>query len=248
MFYTSNLLNFLKSKKESIICYSIYIIIRLCILFTIFQSTKINPLIISLVVWVAIVQYFTFKRSNLMLAYIVDFLFIQYYKLTTSKNVTSSMTSKLQIWARNITYTYKIEKLEKEGSLLKPKLNSMLQLIKDMHKKFGISNDVQSRLSKEEKAFRVACLREEIEEFFQSENIEDEADALIDEIVFCLGSLERMGLLEKTERMFNEVMKANLSKEIGGATKKRDGKNSFSLDLVKHKNWKSPDLLSIINN
>lgn len=246
MFYMSNLLNFLKSKKEFIFCSLIYWLLIIPLFSIIKYNVITAPTLITFFIFWKSLDYFTFNRSNLMLAYIVDFLFIQYYKLRTPKNVQSSMTNKLQIWARNITHNYKIEKLEKEGSLLKPKLNSMLQLIKDMHKKFGISNDVQSRLSKEEKAFRVACLREEIREFEESENIADELDGILDCVVFCFGTLERMGLLEISEESFNRIMTANLQKELGGS-KKREGTPAFSIDLKKPKNFKPPKFDDLLN-
>lgn len=135
-----------------------------------------------------------------------------------------------------------------EINITEKQSNTLLSLIKEMHTKFKINNDNNPvRLSTDEKVFRSACLQEELNEFNEAATIEDEADALLDLIVFSLGTLERMGLLEKTEEMFLEVMKANLAKEVGG-TKKREGTPAFSIDLTKPKGWTAPDLKSIIED
>lgn len=46
------------------------------------------------------------KKIKYFIAYAIDFVFIQYYKLTTPKNVHSNMKNKLQIWARNIVNNF----------------------------------------------------------------------------------------------------------------------------------------------
>ena len=124
--------------------------------------------------------------------------------------------------------------------------NELLTLIKQMHSKFGISNDKQTLLSEEEKTFRVACLKEEIREFEESETMADSIDALIDLCVFAIGTVERMGCLEIFEECFKRVMTANMSKSIGNATKEREGTKSFQLDLVKPVDFKAPNFDDLI--
>lgn len=120
-------------------------------------------------------------------------------------------------------------------------LNSMLELIKEMHKKFGITSD-QVLFSGDEKLFRLKCLQEEIDEYEVAIKKEDELDALVDLVVFALGTAERQGMLDVFEEAFNRVMNANLMKHVG-ANKKRD---SFAIDLVKPKGWTAPDLSDLV--
>jgi len=119
----------------------------------------------------------------------------------------------------------------------------MLKQIKKMHEKFNITCE-KIEFSHKEKEFRICAMQEELNEYIDAEKKEDELDALIDLIVFALGTAERQGFLNIFEKAFNRVMKANMMKNIG-TNKKR---NSFQLDLVKPKNWKAPILTDLIEN
>ena len=57
--------------------------------------------------------------------------------------------------------------------------NDMLQKIKDMHQKFGITNE-HVGFTKEEKNFRITALQEELDEYSDASTKEDELDALVD--------------------------------------------------------------------
>lgn len=128
-----------------------------------------------------------------------------------------------------------------------PQLSEMTSLIKCMHEKFGINYEGNPRLLDfNEMKFRHAGMKEEIEEFEDAwheigktdlEKIEEQFDAVIDNIVFALGTLERMGLLHVFEEGFTRVMEANMQKELGPNNKR----GSFSLDLRKPEGWKAPD-------
>jgi predicted HAD superfamily Cof-like phosphohydrolase len=109
----------------------------------------------------------------------------------------------------------------------------------EMHKKFGISNieSDPARLSAEEKEFRVKALTEELAEFITAETLEDDIDAIIDLVVFALGTLERMGV--DFYAHWNIVMAANMAKEICGEAKK--SKRGFAFDLCKPKGWQPPN-------
>ena len=126
--------------------------------------------------------------------------------------------------------------------------NLMLLKIKEMHTKFGISQNSQIRLSQEEKQFRINCMLEEIQEYADSDNLKDELDALLDVIIFAMGTLERQGLLEVSMEAFNRIMKANLKKEIGTASKERQGGPAFKLDLVKPAGWEEPNFDDLIQD
>ena len=114
--------------------------------------------------------------------------------------------------------------------------DTSFELIKLMHQKFGISNsEGPTRLSDEERSFRIIAMQEELDEFIASESLVDEYDALLDLIVFAMGTLERMGLPFYSG--FKEVMACNMSKSLGGNAKRGD----FQLDLVKPADFVGPE-------
>ena len=113
----------------------------------------------------------------------------------------------------------------------------IMGLVKAMHQKFGLAGDGQPwHLEPHEKAFRVKALQEELDEYNMANTLVDEYDALLDLIVFAVGTLDRQGLplLEG----FEKVMKANMAKEVGQNGEKRGG---FKRDLVKPKGWVGPE-------
>jgi predicted HAD superfamily Cof-like phosphohydrolase len=123
--------------------------------------------------------------------------------------------------------------------------SEIMTLVKAMHKKFGLENLTgPTYLGIDEKQFRVAALKEELEEYERASDLVDEYDALLDMIVFAVGTLDRQGLplLEG----FKHVMDANMAKELGQNGNKRGG---FKRDLVKPAGWQSPEpkLCRIIN-
>jgi len=114
--------------------------------------------------------------------------------------------------------------------------------IKEMHKKFGIAHDgPPQHLPFDEKAFRVACLMEELNEYAEADSFVGEYDALIDLIVFAFGTLERHGY--PADKGFASVMAANLKKEVGNNPNKSDeGRSAYKgVDLVKPKGWVGPE-------
>jgi hypothetical protein len=114
----------------------------------------------------------------------------------------------------------------------------IMGLVKAMHAKFGLTSTigVPWHLEPHEKAFRVKALQEELDEYNAATTLVDEYDALLDLIVFAVGTLDRQGLplLEG----FEKVMKANMAKEVGQNGEKRGG---FKRDLVKPKGWVGPE-------
>lgn len=120
--------------------------------------------------------------------------------------------------------------------------NSMLVKVKGMHTQFGITSEDLPTFSQEEKTFRIMAMLEEIEEYACAETIDDELDAIIDLIVFALGTLERQGLLPIAEKSFNRVMVANCNKKLGPNTKR----GSFALDLVKPERWTAPQFRDLL--
>lgn len=117
----------------------------------------------------------------------------------------------------------------------------LLKQVSEMHKKFGITPD-KVTFYQAEKEFRIMCLREEIQEYEDANNPADELDALVDLMVFALGTVDRQGFAHVFEEAFRRVMEANCKKEVG-PNKKRLG---FQIDLVKPEGWTAPDLSDLV--
>jgi hypothetical protein len=99
-----------------------------------------------------------------------------------------------------------------------------------------------AKFSDEEKKFRICAMQEELDKYKEATSKEDELDALVDLVVFALGTAERQGMLEVFTEAYQRVMVANCQKEIGQNQKR----GSFQLDLVKPKGWTAPDLSDLV--
>ncbi len=122
------------------------------------------------------------------------------------------------------------------------KENTFTALVHKMHIKFAMS-PIQVKWTEEEKDFRITCMQEELDEYIDAETREDELDALLDLVVFAIGTADRQGMLQVFEEGFERVMRANCTKEAG--TNKKRG--SFLLDLRKPEGWTAPDLSDLVN-
>ena len=115
-------------------------------------------------------------------------------------------------------------------------INEEFNQVKDFHMKFGSPVSETPVLMQEERAkFRAGFMLEEIQEFIDSENIYEQADAMIDLIYFALGTLVEMGV--KPKEIFDIVQNANMSKlwEDGKAHyREGDGK------VLKPPTWEDP--------
>ena len=115
--------------------------------------------------------------------------------------------------------------------------SKLMDLVKAMHKKFGLENTKGVlHLTKEEKEFRSAAMLEELNEYIAADTLVDQYDALLDLIVFAVGTLERHGF--PLLAGFEKVMEANMAKEVGQNGEKRGG---FKRDLVKPEGWTAPE-------
>jgi hypothetical protein len=112
-----------------------------------------------------------------------------------------------------------------------------MDLVKAMHAKFGLENTKGVlHLTKEEKEFRSVAMLEELNEYIAADTLVDQYDALLDLIVFAVGTLERHGF--PLLAGFEKVMEANMAKELGQNGEKRGG---FKRDLVKPEGWTAPE-------
>ena len=82
---------------------------------------------------------------------------------------------------------------------------------------------------------RLAMMSEELDELRAAETPEDRVDALIDLLVFTVGTIELAGV--DLQKAFNTVMEANMAKVPGTVT--RDG--ITGQDLIKPDGWVAPD-------
>lgn len=115
--------------------------------------------------------------------------------------------------------------------------NTLIKQLHTMHTKFGLDYNGEPRhLSYEEKAFRIAAMQEELNEFAEADDLVGQYDALIDLLVFCVGTMDRMGF--PLQEGFNTVMSCNLAKNVGQNGTKRGG---FKADLVKPEGWQGPE-------
>ena len=122
-------------------------------------------------------------------------------------------------------------------------METFIEDIEEFHDKFNHTyQDYTRPLTRNEKAFRITCLREEIREYEESENLEEELDALVDLVYFALGTAYRHGFDFK--EAWKRVHAANMRKiRAGTASESKRGSN---LDIIKPKNWKKPDLTDIV--
>ena len=115
--------------------------------------------------------------------------------------------------------------------------SKVMGLVKAMHKKFGLENTAGPHdLEEDEKQFRATAMLEELDEYVAATTLVDQYDALLDLIVFAVGTLERHGF--PLLAGFEKVMEANMAKELGQNGEKRGG---FKRDLVKPEGWTAPE-------
>ena len=119
--------------------------------------------------------------------------------------------------------------------------------MQEMHKKYGVNkwmqaekqSDVDIRRFNKFMEFRIGMMQEELDETknaYKENNAEEMVDGIIDLCVFAIGTLEVFGV--DANKAWDEVYKANMSKEVGI---KQGRPNPLGLpDLIKPKGWKGP--------
>lgn len=118
----------------------------------------------------------------------------------------------------------------------------MIELVKNMHRKFGISHEDLSSFTDQERRFRIGAMLEELSEFTTAKTKEDELDALVDLVVFAFGTAERMGFGDVFQDAYERVMRSNLTKELGANNKR----GSFQIDLVKGTDFVRADISDLV--
>lgn len=115
-----------------------------------------------------------------------------------------------------------------------------INTIRKMHQHFNILN---VPFTPEEKQFRIAAMKEELQEYIDANTVHDELDALLDLIIFAIGTIDRQGLSPIAVECFNRIMHANMQKRVGTNQKR----GSFQLDLVKPEGWTAPQFQDLID-
>ena len=114
--------------------------------------------------------------------------------------------------------------------------------IQKMYRQFGLLvYDSPGHLTRRKLQERLECLQEELDEFRQAcntQNLYEQADALIDLVVFALGTAVMLGL--PWQALWDDVLRANLTKARGV------GKRGHAVDLVKPSDWVPPQTLKIL--
>ena len=118
--------------------------------------------------------------------------------------------------------------------------------VKDMnafHEYYGIHDAVDKMDDEKLKQFlifRLAFLKEELDETFDAfgkKDPEEIVDGLIDLCVIAIGTLDLFKV--DAQKAWTEVLRANLSKEVG---EKPERPNPLGLpDLIKPAGWKAPN-------
>lgn len=94
-------------------------------------------------------------------------------------------------------------------------------------------------LTEDQRDWMRNVLEEEAKEFFESMDVVEQIDALIDSIYFAIGGFCRMGLKKDQVRaIFEFVHTANMKKAAG---KKKGRVHGDTKDATKPEGWKSPE-------
>ena len=111
------------------------------------------------------------------------------------------------------------------------------QQVKEFHTAFNLPMvSKPTFLPKERSEARMSWVREEVDEFLESDNVIDQADALVDALYFILGTAVEIGV--DLEPVFNIVQRANMAKLWS------DGKPRYrELDkkVMKPEGWQAPE-------
>ena len=120
---------------------------------------------------------------------------------------------------------------------------NMFKKITEMHDHFNITHN-HIQFTQAEKDFRTLAMIEEVNEYMNAESKAEELDALVDVVIFALGTAERQGMLEVFKSAYLRVMDANCKKKVGGNLKR----NNFQIDLVKPEGWEPAFLEDLVSD
>lgn len=117
-------------------------------------------------------------------------------------------------------------------------MNRQWEMVRNFHEKFNHPIAQTPCLLLEKRVVvRGRWMQEELDEFYDANNLYEQADAMIDLIYFALGTLVEMGI--EPDKIFEIVHNANMSKLWPDGTPhyNKDGKT------IKSAEWEDPDPL-----
>lgn len=126
--------------------------------------------------------------------------------------------------------------------------------VKDFHLKFGVPTDEDCKgphlLDPETQEYRDGFLQEELNEFrtsYEENDLATALDSLIDLVYVAYGTALLMGVSPSCwEELWNEVQRANMSKERATSAADSRSKRKNALDVVKPAGWRGPEHEPII--
>jgi predicted HAD superfamily Cof-like phosphohydrolase len=131
-------------------------------------------------------------------------------------------------------------------------MKSNFQSVGDFHEKFGLPVTGHSPLTIIDNSaflFRYQFLMEELQELLsahRSNNLAGVADALADLVYVALGTAHMYGI--PFDEVFEEVQRANMTKERSKGSGDDRSKRGSSLDVVKPIGWKAPDINKVLKD
>lgn len=122
------------------------------------------------------------------------------------------------------------------------------QLVKDFHVRFGVATDEDVEHPGfppvDVLDYRADFLQEELDEFvdsYEKNDLDGAVDALLDIVYVAYGTALLLGVSPAAwQELFDEVQRANLSKERASSADDPRSKRSHSLDVVKPAGWVGP--------
>src|SRR5210317_2146344 len=124
--------------------------------------------------------------------------------------------------------------------------DTLLKDIDTFHKKYKFEKNDKVGIPEDNELvnFRTSFLMEELAEYTQAITKKDSAaalDALVDIVYIALGTAWLFNL--PFEKAWKEVQRANMSKI---RAKSKSKKRGTAFDVIKPKNWKTPDIEQVI--
>ena len=120
----------------------------------------------------------------------------------------------------------------------------MINDVKHFHEKFGhLVNTQPTHLTVRKLLERVECMQEELDEFTDAvyaQNMEEQADALVDLVYFTLGTAVMLGI--PFQILWDDVHRANMQKVRG------IGKRGHLVDCIKPDGWIGPQTKTILKS
>lgn len=110
-------------------------------------------------------------------------------------------------------------------------------MVKEFQMAFNLPFETKPTFMPKDRAeARMNWVKEEVDEFLESDNVIDQADALVDALYFILGTAVEIGV--DLQPVFEIVQRANMAKLFpDGKPRYRESDNK----VIKPEGWKAPE-------